>query len=341
LTKDFGKAVKQMCHLLTESNYPKFELDKYKKQRETTANNIVNSPDLLADNIQREVSRRGSIISYPIGGRSIDVLALTSRELREELNYLLEVPKKTVYLLGPKNGLKRVKSALLEDCRFRGTFVREIDQQSIQVSNPGIFFLPVSEFKQSTVSIGVHIQAAELPTMVDSVLTSRFFGGRNGSVLHKEIREKRGLVYSIEGGFVTGKSYGRGYIIGQTKNESTADFIKLVHQVVADLKLSDETRQIFDISRKDVNYNIYSAQESDQSYLNFLYTIATKYGLSVNDISSFGEMFDKVSESDAIGYIKRIFDPARVTIVVVGNESILADLQTLGEVEILDLEDFL
>ena len=155
------------------------------------------------------------------------------------------------------------------------------------------------------------------PDYYAAAILMEVLGGGFGSRLTKQVREDRGLAYSIGAGLAT---YDRAaLVIAQTatQNERTKDSIEVIRQVWGELGKDGPTQAELDDARSYIlgSYALH--------FTNSLAIAGSLVSLQLDDLGidypeRRTQLFEKVTLEDMKRVAKRLLDPANLTWVVVG-----------------------
>ncbi len=344
LVKDSIPTFKRICHMFADATYPKKELTREIKRSRDATLNLVSDKSTIASMAFRELSLAGSPYAYPVSAKYQDLLKLNNpKHLKKRLAYFNNEVYKRVYISGPKEILK-IKEILNQECGWNGktaTFKRDQKfEKSDDQSQPKIYLVTVPGSNQAQVRIGKLMSEEEIQPLETIELLSTYLGGGFTSLLMRELRSSRGLVYGA-GAFAAGqKHYGRGVIQTSTKNESVKELLTVVKGLLDDLKAGKVRQDIFDVSkgRLEGSYPFRFEKSSDfLQQLIYLDHIDTKYSRFLN----FPDELKKVSSEDMAKWGGRIFDWNKLTIVVQGDKSLEKELSEFGKVIIKNYKEFL
>ncbi|HET7334767.1 MAG TPA: pitrilysin family protein [Rhizomicrobium sp.] len=182
---------------------------------------------------------------------------------------------------------------------------------------PGIHrvALPVP---QSTIIFGLPgIKHSDPDFLISYVANNILGGGGFSSRLMNEVREKRGLTYGISTGVVP-YAHG-GVIIGQvaTKNASVRETIKVVRETMKKFAEDGPTAKELADAKTYLTGSFPLAFDSNTGITAQLNTFQ-RGGLSVGYIEKRNALINAVSLSDVRRVAARLFNPAKLTIVVAG-----------------------
>ena len=204
-------------------------------------------------------------------------------------------------------------------------------------ANPGIFFFPKEELTQSTVIMG-HICADKLSDDYFALeILGEVLGGSFGARLPTEVRVKRGLAYSVNGYIGWNYAYpGMLTAFAQTKNESTAEVIKVMTDEIAKIKsfgITDEELKTAKEAKKNnyitdfINKNIVLKKLMRDEY----------FGASKSHSENYCFNIDKVTKDDVLSVARKYLHPDKMTILIVGNPKVKIDLEKeFGKVNIIE-----
>ena len=145
-------------------------------------------------------------------------------------------------------------------------------------------------------------------------------GGGFQSRLYKNIREKRGLAYSIYSYFVPIKN--NDILLGgfQTKNESVKETIDLVKKEWETMAQSGLTQKELD-EAKTYYKGSFIRNYTSTSTISSLLNAVQIYGLSINYFEQRDEIIDQITLEDVNSIAKKIFSSKDLYFVVVGGSS--------------------
>jgi len=142
-------------------------------------------------------------------------------------------------------------------------------------------------------------------------------GGGFASRLTEEVREKRGLAYSVYSYFVPLAQPGPFQIGLQTKREQSAEALKIVRatlsRFVADGPTPDELRR----AKQNISGSFPLRLDSNKKILGYLSLIGY-YHLPLDYLDQFVKNVDRITVADVKQAFKRRIDPEKMVTVVVG-----------------------
>jgi len=343
LTKDLIPTVKMVCHLLKDSIFPQKELKIYKKRFKNILENIISSPDELADRSFRELTMKNTPFGGPTSGKIATVSRIRPKHLSSKLEYLRNKVKKRIYISGPKDALI-AKSIILNECGFElknSKFVRKAPDFEIKnLGKPEIFLIPLKSTNQAQIRIGRTLEKKEIGDPDLFSLLSGILGEGQTSILYEELREKRGLTYGAYAIVGAQRDYGRAVINTSTRNDKVGEVISLTLKALRELgqgKLKEE-----DLKHKQ-NYlagrYLFKLERSSRYISSLIFY--DHVGRSYEELYRYPEKIVKYTKEQVVLSSLDVFGREKLVIVVVGAKSLLAQLKKFGEVKIVDYHRFI
>jgi zinc protease len=143
-------------------------------------------------------------------------------------------------------------------------------------------------------------------------------GGGFSSRLMEEVREKRGLAYGIDSDLVTLDHAGLVMGGAQTVNASAAEVIDLTRQEWAKMQAGGPTQAELDAAKTYLLGSYAQNFTTTRSAAQTLLGIQTEH-LGIDYVTRREKEIAAVTLDQAKAAAKRIFDPAKLTVLVVGN----------------------
>jgi zinc protease len=143
-------------------------------------------------------------------------------------------------------------------------------------------------------------------------------GGDFSSRLTNEVREKRGLTYGISTSF--GDFRGAGYVIGQvaTKRESMNESLAVIRDVLRKYAQDGPSQQELADAKTYLTGSYPRSFSSNAGIASQLNTFQRE-GLPLDYVARRNSLIDAVTLDDARRAARRLFNPARLSIVVAGS----------------------
>jgi len=203
---------------------------------------------------------------------------------------------------------------------------------------PGVYFVDKTDINQSNVAIlGLGTERSNPDYYALSVMNEIFSGGF-GSRLFQYVRTKLGLAYAVGG------AYGAAYdhpatfeVSAQTKSASTVATAQAMLEEIGRLKTVPPTSEELRKAKEQVLNSFIFRYDSPDKTLNEQVTLYY-YGYPKDFLEKYKSGIEAVTAADVSRVANKYIDPAKLAILVVGNQSqMTTPLSTLGKVKELDI----
>jgi zinc protease len=205
---------------------------------------------------------------------------------------------------------------------------------------PGVYFINKPDVDQSDVWIvGLGTERSNPDYYALSVMNEIFSGGF-GSRLFQQVRTKLGLAYSVSGGY--GASYdhpGMFYTTALTKSATTVQATQAMLDEIHMLKTSPFTDAEL-TSAKDQLLNSFIFRYDSKERVLTEATTLEFYGYPADFVEKYRTAIEAVTTADLERVAKKYIDPAKLAVLVVGNEAQLGTPLTalkLGQPQPIDI----
>lgn len=344
LVKDLVPTVKMFCHLFRDTVYPSDVLNREKKRSIEGLENLVSSHGSLASRAFRELSLEGTPFGYPSSGKIVDMKRTDGDDLKKKLSYLNNDVKKRLYMTGPEDVLD-VKNIIQEECDWKDQselIERNVtyEYQTPSREKPQIFLVPVKNANQAQVRLGRFLNEDEISTHELMSLASDYLGGGFTAPLMRELRVMRGLTYSVNAFAGPQKYYGRSGISTFTKNETVEDLLRVTKNVLEKNQKGEFSDEQFKLAVDGLAGRYPFRFEKPMSYMTQLMYLDHE-GRDLGELYKFQENVRSIKREELSAEIKNLYDWSKMTIVVVGDESLEKQLESFGEVEVVDPDQVL
>lgn len=339
LTRDISPVMSKVCEVFNDAQYPKDKLDSQVKRSQSHLKNLVTSHSALADRVFRRVSLEGTPYAHPTEGTLESLSKLNSKVLKNRLESLNKT-KKVLYLAGPAD-VKQIKDVVAKECRWKNQI--EVQTQKLQKPSPqsSIYLVDVPKANQAQIRVGRYMVAEEFKNKFDHFyFLSGFLGGGFTSKLVQELRVKRGLTYSA-GAYVSMlRDYGRAGIITFSKNETAAETVSLIRDILSDVTGGKfEAKEFIHQKNHQIGGYAFNFEETGAFLAQLMLYDHQKRDLS--ELVNFPQNIASMSQSQLSSANFEAFPWDRQTIVVVGDKSLAKSLSRIRPVRIVNFEDYL
>jgi zinc protease len=186
---------------------------------------------------------------------------------------------------------------------------------------PGVYSVNKTDVNQSNVWIVGLGTERRNPDYYALVVMNEIFSGGFGSRLFQDVRTKQGLAYSVSGGY--GASFdhpGMFYTVASTKSESTLKATLAMLDEIGKLKtepFSDDEL----VSAKDQLLNSFIFHYDSKEKVLTQATQLEFYGYPADFLTKYRAGIEAVTTADLARVAKKYIDPAKLAVLVVGNEA--------------------
>jgi zinc protease len=150
-------------------------------------------------------------------------------------------------------------------------------------------------------------------------------GGGFSSRLMEEIRNKKGLAYSVYSFFDPGKLRGSFQIALQTKNVSARDAISIAREQMKGIQEEPVAEKEVEGARKYLIGSFPMRMDTQGKLVNFLLQVEY-YGLGLDYPERYSQLIRGVSREDVLRVARKYLQPEKYILVVVANQK-MADIE--------------
>jgi zinc protease len=145
-----------------------------------------------------------------------------------------------------------------------------------------------------------------------------YFGGSFSSWLNEAVRVKRGLTYSVSGGFGDGRFGGQFSVRTFSKSESAAEAVTAILEEIARLRTAAPTAAELAKTQTHFLGAFAGDHETAQQVAGDFWLIASQ-GLPDNYIDALLDGISRVDAGGCLAVADKLVDPAKLTVVVAGD----------------------
>jgi zinc protease len=310
------EAIELLRLALTQPRFDADAVERIRGQILTSIASKASDPTEIAARALRETVFAGHAYSRPQDGTAESVAAIGPDDLRDFVRRNLARDNVVVGAVGDIDAA--VLGAILD--RLFGALPAEADLPVIPDIIPGGAGRTIvidRDIPQSVVMFGAPGVKRDDPDFYAASILLEAIGGGFGARLTREVREDRGLAYSIGASLLTFDH--AGVIFGQagTRNERVAETIQIIGNVFADVAANGLPQDEIDDARDYIVGSYPLRWTSSRATAGALVSIQLA-GLPVDYIEQRDDLFAAVTEADVRRMAARLFDPANFAYVVVG-----------------------
>ncbi len=339
LTKDIKPVMSKVCEMFSDAEYPVNELNSHVSRAKSSLKNLVTNHANLADRVFRKVSLESTPYNQPTEGTLASLDKMTPTLLKSRLESLSKT-RKVLYLAGPSD-VKDLKDVIAKNCKWSNE--TKVTPQVLRKPTPesSIYLVEVPNANQAQIRVGRYMTANEFKGKYDSLqFMSSFLGGGFTSKLVQELRVKRGLTYSAGAYVSMQRDYGRAGIMTFSKNETTAEAISIIRDVFSDVSAGKFEEKEF-LHQKGHQIGGYAFGFEETSAFLGQIMLYDHQNRDLKELVNFPETIGKLTTTELSSANMETFPWEKLTIVVVGDKSLVKSLSRIRPVRVLKFEDFL
>ena len=323
LKKDLDKGLDIFAEVLTR---PVFPDDEVRREKEKAIAEIQAEDDQPGEVAEREFLKalfQSSPYGHPVNGTKESVPKIT-RDSIDRFYKSYYRPNNCILAVSGDISAEEVKTKLLP--RFNAISAGEVPQVSFtSVFAKGPETIKINrEITQANIIIGNEgISRGNPDFYAVSVMNYILGGGGFASRLVEEIRNRRGLAYSIASFFDAGKYPGSFQIVLQTKNASAREAISLAIQQMELIRKEPVSDKEIDGAKKYLIGNFPMLIDTQAKLTDFLLR-AQYFGLGLDFPEKYPSLIRSITKEDVLRVAKKYLHPEDYILVVV------ADLKESG-----------
>ena len=330
LTRNRDEAFDLLRLALTE---PRFDTDAVERIRSQILSGIAartNDPDTIAQRVFWEATFPGHPYARQLRGTAESVAAITEDDLRTFVTRRLARNELIVGVVGDitANELK-----VLLDKTF-GVLPERSEAFTIPKAEPaaaGEVIVVQKNNPQSRVLFGQKGLYRDDPEYYAALVLNHILGGGTfTSRLYEEIREKRGLAYSVFSYLLPMASAALWLGGAGTENSAVSVSIELVRNQWANIRAFGVTQDELDKAKANL-IGSFGLRFDNSSAIAGMLVAVQRRDLGIEYINERNALIEQVTLEDVNGVAKRILDPDALTVVVVGDPENIKATRTIRD----------
>ena len=276
-------------------------------------------PSSLVQKKANEIFYSNTTYSHPSIGYKEYVKSFNVGDAREKINEIITSNTMSISIVG--NISENMSAFMISN------IIGEID-------GPGqIFESSSSTPKNNNKSVHIPFDSTQthiliyIPAITRSdsdfynlLVANHIFGGSGfGSMLMTEIREKRGLAYSVYSYMLPYEDFGVLKIYMQTKNENVNEALSIIEQQIMQLKNFDIPNEKVEKTKTSIKNNLISRLDTNKNMLNTLSAI-NDYNLEKDYFKNYIYGIDNVNLSSIKSALENKLDFDNSMVFTLGNK---------------------
>jgi len=326
LSKDREKGFELLSDILLNPSFPEEEIERERSQVKASIISKVDDPSTVAAEEFNKLLFGDHPYSRPAEGY-IETIEKINRERIVDFHKRYYLPNNTIIaVVGDikKADLKRLLSKNFG--HWKSGKVKQASYVNVKPINEKVIKIIDKDLTQANVQLGHIGMKRDNPDFYAAYVMNYILGGGGFvSRLMTEIRDNRGLVYSVYSYFNPLKDPGPFKVGLQTKNESAKEAIeeslKQVRTIIDKGVTGEELR-----NAKDYLVGSFPLKFTTNSKIAGYLTYMEVYNLGLDYLDKFPKIIESLTVEDINNAARKYLDPENYLLVVVGNEKIVGEL---------------
>ena len=318
LKKDLGKGLDLFFDAVTGAIFPEDEIRRELEQTLSMIRLDDESPGKLADKAFEKALFLDTPYGHPVEGTVVSVTGLTRDKLKEFYGKYYR-PNNAILAVTGDITLGEVKSRLVPSLmKWAAAPIPEAPVEAQYGEGPKTHAVEKSVSQANIIIGNKGLRRADPDYYAATVMNYILGGGGFSSRLMEDIRNRKGLAYSVASGFDAGKLPGAFQISLQTKNASAREAVAIALKEMERIQKEPVSEKELESAKKYLIGSFPMRLDTQAKLVQFLLT-AEFYGLGLDYPEKFPALIRAVSREDVMRVAKRYLDPGRPIIVIVGN----------------------
>ena len=318
LKKDLDKGLDLLMDALTQPTFPDEEIRREVEKTLAAIQSEEDQPDEVAEKAFQRDLFLTSPYAHPVHGTKESLSRLT-REALVKFYRAYYHPNHSILTVAGDITADELKVKLLP--RFTNwpmAEIREVPFVTTFAKEPKVTKID-REITQANIILGHAGVSRNNPDYYALTVMNYILGGGGfSSRLVEEIRDKRGLAYSVASFFDPGKFPGSFQIVLQTKNASAREAIALSLEEMKRIQTQGVSEKELDAAKKYLMGSFPMRFDTQGKLVNFL-TQIEYYGLGLDYPEKYPSLIRSVTREDVLRVAKAYLHPENVILVVVAN----------------------
>ncbi len=318
LKKDLDKGWDLFMEVLTQPTFPEEEIQREVEKTLAAIQSAEDQPDDVAEKAFQKALFLTSPYGHPVEGTKESIPRITQEAINRFYRSYYH-PNNAILTIVGDISVDEVKTRLLPSfakwplaeipkISFKSSFAKE--QKTVKIDR-GI--------TQANIIIGHAGVSRDNPDFYALTVMNYILGGGGfSSRLVEEIRNKRGLAYSVASFFDTGKYPGSFQIALQTKNSSAREAIALSLQGMERIRKELVSEKELDGAKKYL-IGSFPMRLNTQGKLTGFLTQVEYYGLGLDYPEKYPSLIQSVTREEVLRVAKKYLHPKNLILVVVAN----------------------
>lgn len=325
LDEDLDLAIDVLSDMFFSSVFDEKEIEKEKKVVIEEIKMYEDSPDELIHDLFSEYVWNDHPLGKPILGTEESIRSLNREKILHYLSQHYAPDNLVISVAGniKHDDIYKKLSGLYGEFKRGGKRVLEGTPTGhiIERFNP-------KETEQMHLILGVPGLGQDDPDIYPMHIVNNIMGGGLSSRLFQEIREQRGLAYSVYSYHSTYVDTGLFAIYAGTSPTNTSEVVECILKEINDLKKNGITMTELERTKAQIKGNLYLGLESVSSRMSRLGKTELTYNrvLTPEEVV---EKLEKVTLEDVSGVIERLWKKEKISLAMIGPQGHEVNLQEI------------
>jgi zinc protease len=338
LSEHLEKSMALLADTTTNAAFDATEFDKLRKQTLTGLAVREQSPDYLAE---KEFARRlfgQHPYARTVEAESKDIKKLAADDLKSWWAQYARPDKAVLIFAGDVDTQKAV--ALAE--KFFGGWKNDTPTAKLKLldfpkeEKTRIYLVDYPGSAQVQIRVGCRsMTRKDQPDYFISRVVSNYFGISFNSWVNTILREQKGLTYAAFANYTAQRQSGYFEINTFTKNESTAQVVQTIFDLIGRLRKQEPSAEELDTSKQYISGSFIRRRETPQQVAGDLWLLESEK-LNKDYYDKLLQTVQNTSAQDCVKLAGKTVSPEKLVIVAVGDAGkIKADLEKIAPVEVV------
>lgn len=324
LDEDVSLAIDVLSDMFFHSLFDSKEIDKEKNVVIEEIKMYQDTPDELIHDLFSQYVWNGHPLGKPILGVEDTINGLTNEKVRHYMNTRYTPDQVVIAVAG-----KIKHEDIVQQLSVFGDFKREKEKLLLDHPQGSVVRKAVGkDTEQMHLIVGVPGLGQDDDDMYVLHIINNILGGGLSSRLFQEIREQRGLAYSVYSYHSTYVDTGLFAIYAGTNPNKTEEVIKCILDEMNKLKLEGITEEELTRTKAQIKGNLYLGLESVSSRMSRLGKSELSFG-RVKTAEEAVEHLEKVTLADVKRVMERLWIKEKISILTLGQKDFHADFNSI------------
>ncbi|MBI3399435.1 MAG: insulinase family protein [Deltaproteobacteria bacterium] len=313
LSKDIPLAVDILSDIFLNSTFDEKELEKERMVVLQEIKLVEDTPDDLIHDIFAKAFWKGHPLGMPVLGNFQTVKSINRNDV---VSYYKQSYMPHALIITAAGNLQHKKLLKLLKPFEKVPHYQTIRKTSVPVSCPGIVF-EQKNLEQVHLCLGTPSPNQAHPDRYKIYLLNTLLGGGMSSRLFQEIREKRGLAYSVYSYLNLCLDAGSLVIYAGTAPDTFGKVLKLILKVLYTFLQKEIGKKELLSAKEQLKGSMLLGLETSESRMTKLARDEIYFNRIVT-LKEITEGIDKVTAKDILNLAKNIFNPQKITLAAIG-----------------------